>query len=524
MIKSTRKIEGFNSPKFPKLHGHVKLTLHNCKNGKEEVIEGDNTITNAVQDIMKLNMLGSVDCGKLFNPDGLWKKWFGGCICYEQQHANLNADEYFMPNSSDSAVTAHAGMTPIDIDHDDDPTQGQAVGSAIQRVENGIKLAWEWGQQKGNGYIRSLSLCHTDTGSFGNGVDSYHFKNTFTPWEAIQNADLTSILQGPRAAGNAFVQYDEFHTLFFYIGSDGWYDPSQAVTEQSEVTVYIRRFPYLKAGLFDLTTGTANEDDTRKFTVETSISFWYNPSFYFDEENKRLWLFTTDFTRIDEDHREWSRNTVYYSVIDCESEEEIDSGTIVSDDNDLAFLEISADGGVLHPMVYNTRVIQQNILKIEDDVYLPMGNSVTVPGQGYSTTQNFSGWKRINLQTLHQDSFTFADGETVLPKYYAAIKQGDIIAGFGWVMNGGQLYPCNLYPVPILPNLEYDYSNTYVSQIYDSPVFYMSERNRGESNSDYMPRFIFASKLLNTTKYNMDTVQKSSSQSMRVEYTITEEE
>ena len=51
MIKDKTYLTGFNQPKLPKLKGHVKITLHNCRTGKNEVVEGDNIITNAVNDI-----------------------------------------------------------------------------------------------------------------------------------------------------------------------------------------------------------------------------------------------------------------------------------------------------------------------------------------------------------------------------------------------------------------------------------------------------------------------------------------
>ena len=547
-MKYSRYLQGFESMRPPKrnghkgmkFHGHVKLTLHNCKNGKEEIIEGDNVVTDAVKDIMLANLVGSIDYGKIFGNEGLWKKWFGGCICYEQQHANLNAADYFMPNSADNPVTAHAGMTPIDIDHDDDTTRGQAVGAAFHREANGIRIAWEWGQEKGNGYIRALSLCHSDAGSYGIGVDSYHFRHSFSPWEQIQSSDLVALNQNPRAAGNAFVQYDDYHTLFFYIGEDGWYNANASVPDQEdmieEVTIYVRRFPYTKAGLFDLTQGTDNPIDERKFTVQTSIGFKYNPAFYFDYENKQLWLFTNFTYAVAEPYgdirpphtkaREWSRNTVQYCVIDCESETEIDSGEIVSNADDLAFLECSADGGQSYRMYYGARVIQQNIMIDDGYIYLPMGESVTEAGRGWDTTQNFSGWKKINLNNqADQEKIEFVD-DTVLHKYFAAVKQGELMAGFGWVMNGNVIYPCSMAPFVDQESIsDKPFDNIYVNE-QNLPVMYAPTRYRGEeTGSTYpMPRYLFASKLLNTTKFNMDAVQKSSSQSMRVEYTLTEED
>lgn len=531
-----------------RLKGHIKLTLTDVNTGKKQVREGDNVITDALADIMKQNLLGGVDFSKIFGDEGIWKKWFGGVMLYENAHSSLSTGDYFMEANP---VTAHAGMTPIDNEHDDDATRGQASSISFIRTKDKIKLVWNWTRERGNGIIRSMSLCHTDTGSYGNGVDSYHFRNTFIPFEQIQSSNLVAVDQYPRVAGNAFVQYDVNHTLFFYIGEDGWYKPDAQVPYGEDleynVTIYIRRLPYTKAGLFDIQTGTDIATDERKFTVETSIGFKYAPSYYFDEANKQLWLFRNFTYAIPEPYgqlqpphteaREWSRNTVWYSVIDCENEVEIDSGTIVSDADDLAFLECSADGGQSYRMYYGARVIQTNILKIGDDIYLPMGDSVDNFGQGYDCTQNFVGFKRINLSDqTDQEAILFPDVEsetgssgviytgTKLGTYRSAIKQGELAAGFGWVMNGNEIFPCSVLPFEKPWSEIFNFERAYGNETEDKPVIYFTTKPAGE-NSGNMARYIMASKLVNTTKFNLDDpVEKTMSNEMTVEYTITEEE
>ena len=518
------------------LHGHIKLKLYNALSGNlEKIVEGDNIITSAVPDIMKSNLLGMADFSKITGNEGLFKEWFGGVMCYNQQHSNLNARDYWMPNSHDNPVIAHAGMTPIDTDHDDDMARGQAVGSSFIRTANSIKLVWEWGATHGNGVIRALSLCHSDVGSFGNGVDSYHFRNTFSPWKDIKNSNLIDLKQYPRQKGNAFCQYDENHTLFFYLGSDGWYQagvdgyiPSypEAV---NDVTVYIRRLPYTKAGLFDVVDGATEATDERKFTVTTSLDMWYNPAYFFDPSNKYLWLFT-NFTRADDYHREWSKDTVYYSVIDCETGTEVDTGSIVSDDEDLTFLATSTDGSGRVRMYYGNRVFHENVFVDDGYVYLPMGDGVNPTGEGWSTFQNFTGWKKIKLSdNTDQEALPMCDGETVLAKYYSIVKAGDLHLGFGWIENGGLVYPCNPYPLtpPItsedIQAESSSWDNMYINE-NESPVVYVTRRDTSEW--DYKPakpRYILANKLVNTSKYNLSTaVQKSSTNNMTVEYTLTE--
>lgn len=547
MFIDNNKASVMGGLKLPKLKGHVKLTIRNVYTGKEEVVEGDNVITDAVADILRYNLLGSCDGNKILGDEGLWEKWFGGVICYNQDHEDMDPANYFMPNGSDNPVIAHAGQESIDSDHDDDPTRGNPASILYDRTDHSIKLVWSFRQDQGNGIIRALSLCHSDTGSYGNGVDSYDFKNLFNPWEEIQSSDLEAVSQMPRAAGNAFAQYDENHTLFFFIGEDEWYNYDSSVPYGedmiNEVTVYIRRLPYSKTGLFDLISGTDAASDTRKFTVETSIGFKYNPAWYFDAENKQLWLFNNFTYTVPNAYgadspvpphtapREWSKNTVWYSVIDCETGTEIDSGTIVSDDDDLAFLECSADLSTGNRMKYNSRVIQQNILVADGYVYLPIGNSTNpVPPNASSTSQKFRGFKKINLSDqTEQEVIPFCDYEsqtpTVMDKYYAAIKQGGLAAGFGWVMNNGMLYPCDKGVFSSTPAGWDVWDNIYMNED-NSPIVFATRRpaNEQDNVNTRRSRYIFASKLLNTSKYEVNPPkQKTMSDTMQIEYTITEE-
>ena len=90
-------------------------------------------------------------------------------------------------------------------------------------------------------------------------------------------------------------------------------------------------------------------------------------------------------------------------------------------------------------------------------------------------------------------------------------------------MNGGVLYPCSLTPFTkgggewAMANFMRPYPNQQ-----DKPVIYMPVGNRAE-NSGNIQRYIMASKLVNTTKFNLDIpVEKTMSNEMTVEYTITE--
>ena len=250
MIKDRVRFNGINGAKMPRLKGHIKLTLHNCKTGKNEVYEGDNIVTDAVADILGANYAGGVDFNALAP---LWSKWFGGVLCYETAHALnngvLDPSDYFIKADSNQHVVAHAGQTAVDSEHDDDLTRGNPVGVAYVKTNNSIKTVYEWGSARGNGTIAALSLTHTDTGSFGTGGNYYDFINNFCPYDIIGRTDdnwkwtdLSTVLN----KATPVAQYDEAHSLNFFLDEDDF----TFSTTSDKVTVYINKFGYSKVGLY----------------------------------------------------------------------------------------------------------------------------------------------------------------------------------------------------------------------------------------------------------------------------------
>lgn len=491
MNKDTIQLNGFNQFRMPKLKGHVKITLHNPTTGKNEVVEGDNIVTNAVRDIMAANYMGGVDYSKMFP---LWQKWYGGILCYENAHptveGNISPDDYFAYTQSQNPLTAHAGGTIIDSDHDDDMKRGNPAALSRVFTENSVKQVWEWSPSHGNGKITSLSLTHADTGDAGLGSDSYAFRN-FSP---VENISLLSN-RGASAVDeqqNVIARYDDSHGIFFLKGEGSY----SFHTASSKITVFIKKIAFGQAGLFQEQAATLAL--ARSFTVDTSITFNCQPSYYFDEVNKRLWLFHNN-TGVS-GAPSWSKNTVSYSVIDCESEEEIDHGTITSDTNDLA------------PMSYDMPSVPRfhywNIIKDGNYVYLPTSNKNSGEWQ-----PNVTGFKKINLTSqADQETISFLE---VLTYERAILKGGNFLILPSRVVCDGVGYTCTDFAT--VPNNAAAFS---MATPYEVSSYYSCV---GEAAT--YPRYIFANKLINTTKFNLQSaVQKTASQSMIIEYSLEEYE
>ena len=505
MAKDTMKLNAFNRVKMPMLKGHIKLTLHNCRTGKNEVYEGDNIVTDAVSDILGANYVGGVDFNALVP---LWQKWFGGVLCYQQAHTlnsgNLDPADYFIKADSTQHVVAHAGQTAIDAGHDDDLTRGNPVGLAYVQTANSIKTVFEWGSARGNGTISALSLTHSDTGSFGTGGNFYDFINLFCPYDIISRTDSgwASIEQPSVSKSAALAQYDEANSICFLLGEDNF----TYGTTSDKVTVYINKLAYTKSGLYQTLYNT--EDLNRKFTVQTPITFYCMPCFYFDYETKYLWLFTNST-----DRNTFDNTNVRYCVIDCENEEMVNLGTeqdpvyyktIVSDTANIAHLTRWSD----------EYFCNANIFKYGDNVYLP-----TLTSNNFQIT----GFKRISLSTASQTSISLGGTVEDLPSIMGSEEMQIVLhrphtLNNSFVINGNNSWKCK-NNLAALGDIVQQY---YASSPYDVSS-YVAPANWYRLNKANAQRYILANKLVNSTKFNLPSpVQKTMSQSMTVEYTLTE--
>ena len=507
----------FGRIRTPRFKGHVKLTLHNCRTGKNEVAEGENIVTNAFADILASNYLGGVDTSKIFGTDGVWKKWFGGVLLFEQFHPNsggtINPADYYPQADSDNHLVAHAGQNPIDAEHDDDIKRGNPVPLVYIESENSMKMVWEWGSVRGNGNIRSLSLCHSDLGDVGLGSDTYAFQH-FDPFDNLASSALPQVATSLLAADNLFAQYDDYNGLYFEIGdgtgagNEGFY-AEHTRFQTKKLTVYIKRLPYSKAGLFE--TMKVRTSFIRKFTVELSdFNLYLQPCYHFDYANKRLYIFS-NATSINSSHS----TICNYAVIDCINETVLSEGTLESDTANLAPIPMQPNGT---GFVYGDQPRNYNIIFDGTNVWLPTTSGASwTESTGYTNT---NGFKKIKLS----DSTNYTDVEynETQERQGAMMKSGGLIVTSGRVINGTTGFACaDSYPV-INGGLDNGYTTYSFHEPY-KPVTLATRVGATQRGSGNNPRFILANKCLLTTKFNLNSmVEKNASKSMTVEYTLTE--
>ena len=482
---------GLSPVKLPKLKGHVKVTLHNLRTGKNEIVEGDNIVTNALRDLFALNYLGGIDYSKLLP---LYQTWFGGILCYDTAHT-IDADNYF-PQAG-HGLTAHAG--------DEAPSTAAIINEDLSRgsplhvdtaTDGQVTMTWEWGSEQGNGYVRSVSLTHKDTGNAGLGNTSSAFQ-AFEPLEQIQGSQLGSVSANLDKA--MLTQYDDNHGLLYLIGDDGEYatHPTGFPSGTNKVTVYIDRLAYSKAGLYETLVPITTHE--RKFTVTTTTTWYIQPAYFFDYENKRLWLFSNLTGTVSYD------NTVMkYVVIDCENGTVYSEGTITSDTSDLA--RISYQGtGILYMSLNFV-----NIVKDGNFVYLPTGSGDTI-----------TGYKKIDVTNQGQTQTPYPLTASVPSFRYGLCGGGVQIMG-NRVLWGSSGYVCtDAVPQPEL-NQRWSYAIHQANRI--ATLAAQIKAIQGQyTPAATTPRYILANKMVNTTLFNLDSeIHKTTAKSLNIQYTLTE--
>ena len=508
--------ESFGAVKFPKLKGHVKITLHNVMNHKTEVIEGDNVVTNYLGDVLANNYLSGLNLSSMLP---LADKWFGGVLAFRNAFSTVTIDGNVVPDPSKyypegddvNPLIAHAGDTaPATASIvAQDYKRGSPV--SVTKTSNSIKFGWQWLPSQGCGIINAISLTHVDTGNAGIGNTSDAFK-ALQPFASIGSLADASI--GVTSDNNAFCQYDDNHSLWFHIGgvSDFYYEHTTFQTH--DLTIVIRRLPYKKVGLHELI--VAEPDYPTTFTITLSGFYLYDqPSYYFDYTNKKLWIFSNTTGVYGYHDPKYSRNTVNYAVIDCVGQTIETEGTIVSNDNDLA--PMSMEKFCNSSFRYSPSVMRNaNIIKEGNKVFLPMSDGAS-SGEGTADISRFNvkGLKVIDItdQGGTQDVISYNE---VQEQFKSSIKCGGLILNSGRVVNGGVGYTCA----------------SQLSEAESIPCYAFHEPDNASSVATYLgagssvgnqPRFILAPKLALTTKYNVNQVEKTGVQAMTIEYTLTEQ-
>ena len=477
----------FRGRDFPLIRGDVKFKLKNVHNGKTEVQEHHNIVTNALADIFGNNYGGLLNYQ---NFADLFKTYMGGVLLFRDPLDDTDATSYGIPALTSNPVVAHAGQTPMTSQRDD-TTRGDPddYGTLVQ--ENSTKLTFEWGTSAGNApLISSLGLTHTDVGSFGCGVNSDAQKQ-LDPFISVSSNTKTYAYADNGAAVlavNGNVAYNVY------------------MTSGTSVNVYRtplnnNRFKLQGAALEPLT------DYSERFTATLTAD--YNPAgqggfyYHFDFTANTLTLFgvpTLGGNVIYKDVIDlsnWNDQTATHAELTLPAEVKLWNFRAQDEGNVTGF-------GVGAPLSVPTRAIVYNGYLFAYAL-TGLGNYEMHPSKIYKVNlNNAADYQEIN--TANVERF---DGQGFCETAERFAQLGGIIVHDSFLINGDTCYQTNRKASPALAN-NVNYANT---SGVSAPVFGIN----GAFNN------ISVCKLYLATKFNLpQPVQKTASQSMTVEYTLTE--
>lgn len=522
MIELTDKVRGAELGKIErkKLKGHVKITLTDINDGSKTEVEGDNIVTDFLDDVLASNYLSALNLGAMLP---LADTWLAGVLAFRNQFSTVTIDgnvvpdpaKYYIEGDDTNPLIAHAGDTAPATAAivAQDYKRGSPAG--VVKTANSLKYTWSFLPSQGNGIINSIALTHVHVGNAGTGNTSDAFK-ALQPFASIGNLD--SATASVNNVNNVFAQYDDNHAIWFHIGQPSEFYSGHTCFKTKDLTIILSRLPYKKVGLWEL---MSNLDDYQEtVTVTLSGYFLYNqPSYHFDHDNKKLWIFSNTTSITDGYNTQtYDAQVVQYAVIDVSdfANATIESeGTITSNASDLAPMSMEKYPNRSYA-TDNSRFRNANIIKDGNLVYLPTTSGVSWgSGTGAISKFNVNGFKVIDITDQGGTQGVISYNE-VQEQFKSAMKCGGLIINSGRVINNGVGYTCA----------------SQLSEAETIPCYAIHEAENAASVVTYLGagsssvsanRYILAPKLVLTTKYNLPSqVEKTGTQAMTIEYTLTE--
>jgi len=139
------------------MKGHAEIILTDVNTGEVQTFEADNLVTNAVQDLIRLNPAGlnfsGIPWGLPLCPNAI-----GGVLLFGEE-IEEDATQYYAP--TDMVPVGYASNA---VDTSGDPKRGSYNSSESYRMDNGYRLVFDFGTSDANGEIKCVCLTSSDGG------------------------------------------------------------------------------------------------------------------------------------------------------------------------------------------------------------------------------------------------------------------------------------------------------------------------------------------------------------------------
>jgi len=141
------------------LKGKIRIITQDIRDGREEVMESENIATSAIQSILNHNY------GLLTNFNNIipLRSMYSGVLCF-QNEISENASNFNPPNDLLNPLIAHAGNSA---NTSGSLLRGSPVNNDFVVTDTSIKQVWLWDNTQGNGTIRTVCLCPGSLGNMG---------------------------------------------------------------------------------------------------------------------------------------------------------------------------------------------------------------------------------------------------------------------------------------------------------------------------------------------------------------------
>ena len=448
------------------LKGHTKITLTDIHTGNQEVIEKDNMVTNAVADILAKNWCGLANFSTLLPLKNL----FSGVICFEGEITE-DADGYTPPNDGDCEQVCHAG--------DEAHTTAEAVRGQPNIAEQvvtdtSIKQVWDFSTSV-QGEIRTVCLV---PGTFGN-MGTKPYTTTYSPIKGFGD-DRSS---NPSWGENTSKQYP------FTIASDG----KTCKTVYADGTTfkeYTMRHDFFAFGIMR---GSSDWQDVSNRTA-TIESFNDNKSFIFDDDSNYYIGKVTGAT-----------------TLQLETISKVDMTVTTST---LTFTGVSLYTGNLG----GSKNKEMRVWAFDGTyLYLPNGDGNKFYGLNISNTSDVL--EMTETITIHKGQFSenLSGGQ----QFMTPIALGEkFVIGDNYVLNNGHAYQ-TAQVTAVLGNTGYAQNNRWLDAIRMGSATY-GHAYTSYSSGTAGQGCILNSMMLTTINVLDSVVNKTSSTTMKIEYTLTE--
>lgn len=157
------------------MKGHLRLELEDIRDGKKIVTESDNLVTNALQSIFDHNYSGLARFDSLLPLKSL----YSGVFAFQNQQTE-NVNNWNLESDLVNPLIAHAGNLA---NNTGSTLRGSPVSNEWIETDNSIQMVWMWDNTQGNGHIESCSLVPATLGNMG----TKPFNDDFNPLSAFGN-------------------------------------------------------------------------------------------------------------------------------------------------------------------------------------------------------------------------------------------------------------------------------------------------------------------------------------------------